>query len=474
MIVAHVFLAPYTLPVPFWLYLYGCAAALVLSFALLAYLGSSGPVHDHRERYELLGGPSSRAMWRWAITVLRAGSLAALGLTIAAGLGGPANPMVNVGMTLFWVCFLLAFTYLTLVVGDLYEWISPWRTLATALHDAGVDVDRARLAYPRAASYWPAVLFYVALVWIELFALPRPFTLAVALATYSVVTVAGVFVFGRTVWFRHGEVFAVFFRIIGALAPIEYVPTPDDDAPLVLLRRPLSGALQERADDTSLVLFIMFMLSSTTYDAIHETYLWIAWYWQRLLPVLQPLWGTDMISAQAALTTGYWWYQWLGLAASPVLYLMLFLAVLRIAVALTRARITLSALSSVFAFSLVPIAVAYHATHYIPSMLQQLPSLMPGLADPFGRGWQLLPFRYSPAAPLPMSVVWHLQVATLLGGHVAGVYLAHRAALGIFPTRLQSVGSQLPMLVLMVGYTCFGLWVLSLPLGVPQIVPTGG
>ena len=32
MIVAHVFLAPYTLPVPFWMYLYGCAAALVLSF----------------------------------------------------------------------------------------------------------------------------------------------------------------------------------------------------------------------------------------------------------------------------------------------------------------------------------------------------------------------------------------------------------------------------------------------------------
>ena len=51
MIVAHVFLAPYTLPVPFWLYLYGCAAALVLSFALLAYLASSGP-----------GSRSSRAL----------------------------------------------------------------------------------------------------------------------------------------------------------------------------------------------------------------------------------------------------------------------------------------------------------------------------------------------------------------------------------------------------------------------------
>lgn len=474
MIVAHVFLAPYTLPVPFWLYLYGCAAALVLSFALLAYLASSGPVHDYGERYELVAGASSRAIWRWVIRVVRAASFSALALTIAAGIGGPTNPMLNVGMTLFWVCFLLAFAYLTLVVGDLYEWISPWRTLITALQYAGMDVDRSRLPYPRAVSYWPAVAFYVALVWMELFALPRPFTLAVSLAIYSVVTVAGVFAFGRTIWFRHGEVFAVFFRIIGALAPIEYLSAADDDTPRVLLRRPLSGALQERADDISLVLFIMFMLSSTTYDAIHETYLWIAWYWQRLLPLLQPLWGTDLISAQRALTTGYWWYQWLGLVASPVFYLILYLTVLGTAVALTGARTSLNALSSVFAFSLVPIAVAYHATHYVPSMLQQLPSLMPGLADPFGRGWQLLPFRYSPAAPLPMAVVWHLQVAVLLGGHVVGVYLAHLAALGTFPTRLQSIGSQLPMLVLMVGYTCLGLWVLSLPLGLPQIVPTGG
>ena len=131
---------------------------------------------------------------------------------------------------------------------------------------------------------------------------------------------------------------------------------------------------------------------------------------------------------------GLLWYQWLGLAASPLFYLILFLAVLGIAVALTRASITLNALSSVFAFCScrLPSRITRRITC---RMLQQLPSLMPGLADPSGRGWQLPPFRYSPAAPLPMSIVWHLQVAVLLGGHVAGVYLAHLAALGVFPTR---------------------------------------
>jgi hypothetical protein len=267
-------------------------------------------------------------------------------------------------------------------------------------------------------------------------------------------------------------VFAVLFRVIGSLAPVEYVRGAEA-IPRIILRWPLSGALGRHADHPSLVVFILFMLSSTTYDAIHETYLWIGLYWQRLLPVLQPLWGTDIISAQATLTKGYWWYQWMGLVASPAFYLALYLAVLWIAVIVTRVKVPLVSLAGWFVFSLVPIAVAYHATHYVPSMWLQLPALLPQMADPFGRGWQLLPFQFTSATPLRMAVVWHTQVTVLLGGHVAGVYLAHVAALRVFPTRRQGLASQLPMLALMVGYTCLGLWVLSLPLGLPQVAPYG-
>jgi hypothetical protein len=473
MIVAHVFLAPYTLPVPFWMYLYGCAATLVLSFALLAYLATSGVSTHDRDRREVLTGGPAWILWRWTVSGLRVGAVAALAMTIAAGVAGPADPALNVGMTLFWVYFLLAFAYLTALVGDLYDWINPWNTLAEVLQHFGVGVERERVRYPRWVSYWPAVILYMALVWIELFALPRPLTLAAVLVAYTAVTLTGILAFGRAVWLRYGEVFAVFFRVIGSLAPIEYVPGPREP-PNIVLRWPLSGALAARACHPSLVVFILFMLSSTTYDAIHETYLWIGVYWQRLLPALKPLWGSDVISAQAMLTTGYWWYQWLGLVASPAFYLALYLAVLWMALVVTRARVPLRTLAGLFVFSLVPIAVAYHATHYMPSMLQQLPALLPQMADPFGRGWRLLPFLLTPAAPLPMAIVWHAQVAVLLTGHVAGVYLAHVAALRVFPTRRQGLASQVPMLALMVGYTCLGLWVLSLPLGLPQIVPVGG
>ena len=377
-------------------------------------------------------------------------------------------------MTIFWVWFLLAFAYLTAFVGDLYRWINPWNTLGSALQQIGVDVDRPRLRYPPAAAYWPGLAMYVGLVWIELFALPRPATLATALALYTAVTILGMFAFGRADWLRYGETFGILFRVIGSLAPIGYLPGPDERPPRIVLRAPLSGAFEARADHVSLVLFVLFMLSSTTYDTLHETYLWVSVYWQRLLPALQPLWGSDVLAAQAMLTTGYWWYQWLGLIVSPGFYFVCYLLVLRGTRVVSRASLPMRTLSEGFAFSLVPIAVAYHAAHYAPSMLMQLPALVPQLSDPFDKGWRLLPVPAWSPAPLPMAIVWHAQVFVLLAGHVAAVYVAHVAALEIFPTRSQGVASQLPMLALMIGYTCLGLWALSLPLGLPQLSPAPG
>ena len=63
-----------------------------------------------------------------------------------------------------------------------------------------------------------------------------------------------------------------------------------------------------------------------------------------------------------------------------------------------------------------------------------------------------------------MGVIWHTEVALILLGHMISVCLAHAIALRVFPSRRQSVISQVPMLCLMMAYTVIGLWVLSLPL----------
>ena len=65
-----------------------------------------------------------------------------------------------------------------------------------------------------------------------------------------------------------------------------------------------------------------------------------------------------------------------------------------------------------------------------------------------------------------VNVIWHTQVTLILLGHIASVYLAHIEALQRFPSARRAALSQLPILALMVLFTAFGLWILSLPLSI--------
>ncbi len=470
---AHVFVQPYTLPVPFWMYLYACAATLVLSFAVVAYVmvqpALTSPSSTGRGWDLLPDTPLARRTWHVTLGVARAGALVCLLVTMVSGLVGTADPRANINLTLFWVGFLLGLTYATAIVGDVYALLNPWRTLVDLVERAGINLSRARLTYPAWIGYAPAFVCYVGLIWIELFTLPRPYVLSIAAAVYTALTLLGVFLFGRGAWFTYGELFSVFFGLVAMMSPLEY--SDERGRARVRLRAPFSTPRVPLPGHGTLVLFVLFMLSSTTYDAVHQTFLWVSLYWQRLLPLLQPLWGDDIVAAQTALTAWYQIYQWAGLVLSPFLYLLLYLAVLWCARLVTGTRISLWTLAGEFAPSLVPIALVYHATHYATILIADAPRLWPLAADPFGLGWQLFRAELAPPKPLNMGVIWHSQVALVLTGHVLGVYLAHKTALRVFATTRHGIISQLPMLVLMVAYTSVGLWVLSLPLDVPQVLP---
>ena len=45
--------------------------------------------------------------------------------------------------------------------------------------------------------------------------------IGLALLGYSLVNLVGVGLFGLSAWFRHGELFAVFLRLIALMAPVE-------------------------------------------------------------------------------------------------------------------------------------------------------------------------------------------------------------------------------------------------------------
>jgi len=480
---AHSFVQPYTLPVPFGLYLYGAAATLLLTFFVLAYFAR--PATMAIAPAALARRSPSAQVPAWLVDALRAFAVGVLLLTLIAGFYGTRNPDANIGMTLFWVIFVLGMTYATVLIGDVFAIINPWRTIADWLRLS--DAGRGRVAYPQWLGYWPALVAYVALIWIELFALPKPSTLAIALLVYSGVTFAGVWLFGADAWFRRGELFSVLLRLVGLLAPLEYRMAPNG---VVNVRtRPLfAGVLEgnERAGlhqatvsagarsadgrSISVLLFVLFMLSSTTFDGMHETLVWMNLFWKYLLHAFQPLWGTDLIASQRMLEHWYVAFQRAGLVLSPFIYLAVYMIVIACMKAMTRTTMTVRELALAFAFTVLPIAIVYNMAHYWTLLLLQLPKLPYLVADPFGAGWTLPGLGPPPAEPPPldMAPIWNTEVMLIVGGHLVGVYLAHRVALRVFDSRRAALVSQLPMLVLMVVYTVLGLWVISQPLALER------
>jgi hypothetical protein len=59
------------------------------------------------------------------------------------------------------------------------------------------------------------------------------------------------------------------------------------------------------------------------------------------------------------------------------------------------------------------------------------------------------------------NTIWYVQVGALITGHVCGLMLAHDRALALYSRARNAVRSQYWMLVVMVGFTSLGLWLLS-------------
>jgi hypothetical protein len=113
------------------------------------------------------------------------------------------------------------------------------------------------------------------------------------------------------------------------------------------------------------------------------------------------------------------------------------------------------------AHSVVPIAAGYLLAHYYSLLVIEGQRTLALLADPLGTGANWLGTAgWEPHTGLVTpDTVAALQITVILVGHLIGTLLAHDRALYLFP-RARAVGGQLPLLLLMVGYTVAGLLLL--------------
>ena len=316
------------------------------------------------------------------------------------------------------------------------------------------------LKQPARWGHWPALILYWGFINLELFGHLLSRELSAWLLAYSVVNIAGAWLFGRQAWFEQGEFFGVMLRLIGRMAPLTR------SHGRFRLRMPFSGLLEGEPKDMGLVLFVLFTLHRPLSTGCTRRGLLCTCIG---LKSTRTSWAGGASRLESK-TPSQSFCTRSGsdcvLLPPPFIYLALFAAILVAMDAIVRSGLTVRELLFKFALCLVPIAFVYHVTHYFTLLFAQGGQTIRLVSDPLGVGWNLFgtgKWIISPVM-IEMGPLWHIQVGLILAGHVASVWVAHVIALTLFNTPRRAVLSQLPMLALMMTFTAFGLWILSLPL----------
>jgi hypothetical protein len=420
------------LPIPFSFALIGAAFALIVSFVVLLLLWREprlDPVHAGRPlpagAQRVLDSPATR-------NALRALGLVATTYVVMAMVFGhddALNPSAATVYVLFWVGVPL----LSLLLGPVWRLINPIRTLQLALA-RGMRADpRVGLApLPPWLGYWPAALSLLSFVWLELVphdtntTLP---TLRLYFACYFAVHLLAATYFGSR-WFDRGDGFEVFSSLLGRMS----VFGRRGDGRLVI-RSPLDG-VAGIAKAPGLFGVVGVLLGSTVFDSLSAHLAWVDFV------------QTGPFSPHVASTLG----------------LVVTVSVVTGAFAGASALTGLGAgrrpldTASEFAHSIVPIVAGYFIAHYWSLFVIVGQQAVIQLSDPLGNGanWLGTGGRAADPTLAGATTTAVIQVTAVVLGHVLGVVLAHDRAVALLPRR-HAVRGQIPLLVLMIGYTVLGL-----------------
>jgi hypothetical protein len=448
---AHAFGVRYDLPLPMWMFLVGAGAAVALSFVGVSVL-IRGVVKFEHQFLALLGRRASAALAR-IVEVL---SVLLYVLVLATALFGADDTFRNFAPLFIWVIWWVGMAFVSALLGDIWAIGNPLRVL---FGWAFPGRSEGRYDYPGSLGYWPAVLLFVGFAWCELISTlgEQPRALGWLILAYSALTWLGMWLFGRDVWCRHGEVFTVVFGLFARFAPL----TARDGR--LGLRWPSVGLASERAMPLSKTVFVLAVLTTVTFDGILETPAWAAvleWVSesQALRPLLVALQdsGVDLLIAVKSVAL--------------VLLVALFVAVFGGFMALVDVTSgdskRLDAVMGWFVLSIVPIAIAYHLSHYFSYLMIAGQQIFAVVSDPFGWGWDLfgtVDYQVD-IGVVNAQMVWYFALAAIVLGHMFSVFIAHVTAFHAYDTARSAVLSQYPMIFLMVGYTMLSLWILSQPI----------
>ena len=457
---AHASLYDYKFPLPLWVFLLGGALAVLISAPAAALAVRSRGDWTSSSFYRYVAPFHLGAIGTFVATVVLLDGL------VGGLFGSPlftANPLT----LLFWVDFWVGLGVVCALVGNVFDFVSPLsaagRALERVLSRRGLAVRR----YPERLGVWPSVALLLAWSWVELVWLhgDHPLDLAVILLVYFAAQLAAMAIFGTEVWLARGEFFTVLARTFARFAPLEfYVANAEHECRAELcepaserigcpacwldtqreqrglrLRAYGAGIRREPTFGAGGAAFVVTLLATVVFDGFRGTNLYLDF--------------------QDSINWGASTYNSIGSVTMLIVVSGFALAYIAFcALTASREEGSLVKTTQRYAPTLIPIASVYFIAHYFVYWFQLGQLSLGNFADPFEREW--VP-DYNIWVTVPAGVIWAVQVALIVWGHVVAVIEAHRISLPLHRRPRQALLAQSPIVVLMVGYTFAGLWILG-------------
>lgn len=315
-----------------------------------------------------------------------------------------------------WIFLWIAVPVLGLVFGDLYAKFNP---LALVVNREGVSQN----------VYFASFLF-LCLTWFEL-------------------------VWNKPGNPRHiGIVFLVLLVVVSVVQRF-YNKTIIEVDPLLLLHhlyskmritnskpvfRTLLNNISNLAQLKGMEYFILLMIGTVTYDGLRETTFWF-----------------DLFGSQTYETS----FSTVAFLLMNLLIIVFYRFACYFAIRVSGEDLNLNEISLKFGHTMLPIAFAYHVTHYLSLLLFEFQTVVYRLNDPFGFGWNLFNVQEPEVNYfLEPIALWTIMVIVTLAGHMLSVVLAHDLSVKLFGHQ-KSDKTQYVFLFITVALTLQALFVLS-------------
>ncbi|MEA2180228.1 MAG: hypothetical protein QOG77_3525, partial [Solirubrobacteraceae bacterium] len=217
--IAHGLVGRTDLPIPAWLFGWGAAVVLVVSFVALAVLWPRPRLEDATERR--VGRVPA-----WLEVPCGLIGIALFAVVVYAGLEGAQVDTANLAPTFVYVLFWVGLLPLQVLFGDVFALFNPWRAVGRGAGWIAKTVAPGALpepmAYPERLGRWPAAIGILCFAWLELVSTSRsdPSTLVVLALAYAAIQLVGMSLYGVKQWEDRGDAFAQYFGLFARLSPL--------------------------------------------------------------------------------------------------------------------------------------------------------------------------------------------------------------------------------------------------------------